>query len=307
MAKRMNPSEKLIEMLKYKRPEGSIHQTLFCNRFIAPLMGKPDSFGNYTKIIGDAPNVSFMAHHDTVHKESGFQTVFLDNGILSSDSNCLGADCTTGVWLILELIKAKIPGVYVIHAGEELGCIGSRALVASEPAWLDHVDFAISFDRMKTGSIITHQMGYRTASEAFSESLSDILALGHESDSGGSYTDSNEYIDVVAECTNLSVGYYNQHTAKETQDLVYAMQLRDRLINADWSKLVKDRKPGETDYLDWDYGFYRGDNYKRTLSVKQFIQDYPDELAEILEYLGVTGDMLSDELDQMYNFNKEVM
>jgi hypothetical protein len=44
-------------------------------------------------------------------------------------SNCLGADCTTGVWLILEMIKANVPGVYVIHSDEEVGGKGARDMV----------------------------------------------------------------------------------------------------------------------------------------------------------------------------------
>ena len=52
-------------------------------------------------------------------------------------SSCLGADCTTGIWLIMNMIEAKvIEGVYVIHAAEEVGCKGSRALVADDPEWL---------------------------------------------------------------------------------------------------------------------------------------------------------------------------
>lgn len=294
-------AKKLINMLSYKRPQGSKHQELFCKRFIEPLMGKPDKHGNYIKIIGDKPNVSFMSHHDTVHREGGFQSVFLDNGLLSSDGDCLGADCTVGVWLMLEMIKANVSGVYVIHASEEIGCLGSRALVDDKPEWLDSIDFAISFDRKGVGSIITHQMGLRCCSETFSESLSDILNLGHTSDNTGSYTDSNEYIYNVSECTNLSVGYYNQHTNKETQDLVYALQLRDRLISADWSKLVSERIPGdyEFDEKPW-YGWNNEENSSH-LSLKDYIDLYPDETVLALESLGVSVDMLKEEINFMFS------
>ena len=49
----------LVEMLRYKRPEGSDTQKAFCKRFLEPTFGKPDQFGNYIKIIGDKPNVCF--------------------------------------------------------------------------------------------------------------------------------------------------------------------------------------------------------------------------------------------------------
>ena len=44
----MNKStKKLLEMLSYKRKEGSVGQKLFNERFIQPMMGKPDEVGNY--------------------------------------------------------------------------------------------------------------------------------------------------------------------------------------------------------------------------------------------------------------------
>lgn len=290
----------LLEMLEYMRPEGSLAQKEFCERFLEPLMGKPDAHGNYILIIGDKPKVAFMAHHDTVHREGGKQKleITLDN-VVFSDANCLGADCTTGVWLITEMIQAGIEGVYVVHAGEEKGCIGSSALVKERPAWIKHVDAAISFDRKGTSSIITHQMGMRTASEAFSKSLEGILKLGLKSDDGGSYTDSNEYAYVVSECTNISVGYYNQHTKSEYQDLDFAYQLRDALIQADWSQLECKRVPSTLEYADY-YG-NTSSSYSRRFFSDSFwqpvrtgpmgdlvdvIEEYPEAVALLLSQLG---------------------
>ena len=251
----------LKEMLEYKRPEGSVHQRKFCNRYLLPVMGGPDNFGNYIKIVGDKPKVAFMAHHDTVHKETGKQKVNYKAGFYSVDADCLGADCTAGVYLILKMIEANVPGVYVVHAGEEIGCVGSSKLVKSKPSWLDHVDFAISFDRKGYGSIITHQLGIRTCSDEFAESLAFILDLEYEADTTGAYTDSNEYRGVVAECTNISVGYFNQHTKSEVQDRVFLDMLCEKLIAADWSMLAKVRNP-EYEYNSWDEDYYQ-DFYNR--------------------------------------------
>ena len=62
-------SHSLIEMLRYKRPEGSVTQREFCKRFLEPTFGRPDKHGNYIHIVGDKPNLCFTAHHDTVHKD----------------------------------------------------------------------------------------------------------------------------------------------------------------------------------------------------------------------------------------------
>ena len=300
-----------IEMLSYMRPEGSKYQKKFCNRYLMPIFGRPDEFGNYTHIVGDSPRIAFMAHHDTVHAKSGRQAVTIDGDFAKSSSNeCLGADCTTGIYIMISMIEAGVEGVYVVHAAEEIGCIGSRALVGSNPSWLHHVDAAISLDRKGYASIITHQMGMRTCSSEFASSLSNILDLGMKADDTGSYTDSNEYKDVIPECTNISVGYFNQHTSKESQDLVFVETLVDALINADWSKLAIKRTAGEQEqkvYEDkWVDRYWRPDDLWKPYTSKQLeeydmlqlVKKYPDEIVNILMDHGYTASDLLDEIQR---------
>ena len=292
-----------IEMLRYKRPQGSRAQRKFCNRFLKPVFGDPDTHGNYTLVLGDKPKVMFAAHHDTVHWRGGKQNVYIEGNVIRSNSDCLGADCTTGVYIILEMILAGVEGTYVVHAAEEVGCVGSSALVADNPDFLSHTDFCISFDRYGTKSIITHQMFTETCSEAFSQSLSGILGMGHESDPNGSYTDSNEYRGVVAECTNLSVGYYDQHTKRESQDWEYLDGLIDALISADWNKLVVDRTPS-LGYDDLDnrhtYDYYQCDETEDKLY--NFVRQYPQTVVDMLDSYGITYEDILEEYDQRNRF-----
>lgn len=324
----MTTSYSLLDMIVYRRPQGSRHQQKFCRRFLEPVFGKPDMHGNYYKIIGDKPRVAFMAHHDTVHKTDGRQVVVVDGDFIKvgGESNCLGADCTTGVYIILRMIEAGIPGVYVVHASEEIGCLGSAALVKDFPQWMMHVDYAISFDRMGYNSVITHQLGMRTCSDEFAESLADILDMNYEIDTGGVYTDSNEYVDFIAECTNISVGYFDQHGKNERQDMVFLELLVTKLIEADWSKLVKKRVAGTKEYSsrrkdlnkywgldDWDdprecysstigrrlssIDYYDDDYHKpKKESLASLVKRYPQYVAEILEGYGFTYDDLLDEI-----------
>ena len=309
----------LVEMLRYKRPEGSATQRAFCKRFLEPTFGKPDKFGNYIKIIGDKPNVCYTAHHDTVHTTDGFQKLIIMNDVVSisnhADSNCLGADCTTGVWLILGMIEFGVQGVYVIHAAEESGCQGSQQLVSSEPKWLSYIDAVISFDRKGQKSVITHQMGIRTASDAFAKSFIDVVNMSQlEPDSTGSYTDSNEYAPLVSECTNISVGYYNQHTKNEVQDLDYADELLLALCQADWSGLVFERDVSEVEDL-WrnvsggdKYGYKYSYDDDNAFDLEQIIIDYPTRVAELLDSYGFNPHTLMEEcqIDDMsmyYNYS----
>lgn len=313
----MGDTELLLKLLSYKRPEGTMTQRIFCERFLQPVMGQPDPDGNYVHVVynadGSAPNLCFTAHHDTVHKTEGLQKVLYDthlNVAYVEHGECLGADCTTGIWLILKMIEASVPGIYVIHAGEEIGCVGSSALVKNMPSWLFNTDAVISFDRYGTKSIITHQMGRRTASESFSESLADVLGtLTLSSDPDGSYTDSNEYIDVVGECTNLSVGYYNQHTKNEYQDIDYAIALKDALITADWSKLKFERLAGDIEYDSWWDDGYTGRGWKSANknqasheSIAELIYDNPEGVAMLLEAWGFNVTDIEEGIEELEGY-----
>jgi hypothetical protein len=236
-----------------------------------------------------------MSHHDTVHSKDGMQTPYIVDDTVFINEDCLGADCTTGIYIMLSMIELGIEGVYVVHAAEEVGCIGSSAIVMDDPLWLSHVDIAISFDRFGTKSVITHQMGERTCSDDFANSLADQLGLGHQCDAKGSYTDSNEYRGVIAECTNLSVGYYNQHSAKEQQDLVYLDDLIDALAHVDWSKLKVSREP----QIEFDESWsIRGQSWGEEESsdeMFQFVRSNPQLVCDMLESYGITYNDLLEE------------
>ena len=309
------PKHSLIEMLKYKRPSNSWSEEAFCRQYLEPVFGEPDDHGNYVKIIYEPvargfvqPKVCFAAHYDTVHNVAGMQQVLVTGDIVTAvQSNCLGADCTTGVWLILGMMEQKIPGVYVIHSGEESGCIGSSALVQDNPDWIQYTKAVISFDRKGEESIITHQMGARTASDAFAVSLSAALDMPSlRPDATGSYTDSNEYAGVVSECTNLSVGYVHQHTAKESQDIYFAYMLLDKLINADWSKLVFERDPSTHRTFD-DYNYFgkwgpstskRNTPKTNEEQLLDLIYDHPEAIANILADWDCDAEYLYQQIKQ---------
>jgi hypothetical protein len=298
-----------FQMIRWMRPAGSAALDLFCEMYLEPIFGKPDTHGNYIKIInnndGSAPNLCFTAHSDTVHDEGGIQDLEADgNWLFARGSDCLGADCTTGVWLILEMIHCGVPGVYVIHAEEEIGCVGSRHLVKDKPKWLDDIDAVISFDRKGNDSIVTHQLGIRTCSDAFAKSFALAIDMPMKPDSGGVYTDSNEYIDIVGECTNISVGYLAQHTASECQDMEFLVELRDKLVDADWSKLVFSRQPMDPTEYEYDYMGYRskfdtryydGTDKEQDL-ILTLVYDHPEEIATYLYNLGFSADTIAEEL-----------
>lgn len=293
----------LLEMLTYRRPAWSRTERKFINRFIVPLGVCEDAFGNLYKRIGTAP-VLYSCHTDTVHMESGRQRVRVSKGIVVQDdarSNCLGADDTAGAWLMMEMIRADQPGLYVFHRAEEVGGKGSEFIAGQTPELLAGIDCAIAFDRRGHTSIITHQGG-RCCSDAFAKSLARALGMGHVTDSGGMFTDTANYTGLIGECTNVSVGYMNEHTKRETLDLTYMEHLHKALLALDVTELVSARGAGEADPDDYDYskgwpGHFDDDDQmpigQTTRVLAALVRDHPDEVADWLEEYGITPDEIA--------------
>ena len=347
----------LTGMLKSVRPAGGAGEKAYIDKMLSSIrrMG-------YTPIIDDAGNiivnnlpttdatsmVMFASHTDSVHRtdspDGTQQLAFKSDdrtivGLASQDKqqlgvkpNCLGADCATGNYIMLRLLQANAKGLYVFFREEEVGGIGSeffRNDPQNEKYW-DKLTHCISFDRKGYTSIITAQWGGECASDAFADDLAEAIAVADVNkrldafvaDPTGSFTDSANFTDVISECTNLSVGYFNQHTTSETQDLQFADDLCDALCRIDWTELNSYRDPKETTVYSratakssgytWvdhsypfgsqsDYGAYY-DDYMDDPSVlladlhynlqhggleyaKELVINSPEQAAELLIYL----------------------
>lgn len=274
----------LREMLTYCRPEGSFTEWLFCERFIAGLPGmQQDEHGNYRVSIGESP-VLWSCHTDTVHRRGGRQRVHVKNGLFSlkSDSSCLGADDTAGIWLMRQMILRGIPGHYVFHYGEEMGGLGSSALAEYEHDWLAQIKWAIALDRAGYTDVITHQRGYRCCSNSFAEELAQRLGFGYQPCDAGIYTDTAEYEAIVPECTNLSVGYFSCHSSAETLDGDHLVRLLGALCALDVDTLPCERDPAAVDEDLWkdDYDYYYH-NYDRQPDFFDLLKTLPDEDRDV--------------------------
>lgn len=307
----------LIGMLAYCRPAGARGERRFIHEFVTPLGVSQDAAGNLIKRIGTAP-IMYSCHTDTVHKQGGRQHLAIDHGIAKlacdSASSCLGADDTAGVWLMRELILAKRPGLYVFHRGEEIGGIGSQHIADNTPELLDGIEAAIALDRKGKNSVVTHQWGGRCASDAFAASIAGHIGGAYAADNGGTFTDTANYIEIVPECTNLSVGYEHCHTPKETLDLPFLLTLREALLDLNINTLCIERDPAEIDpndyTLDWMAGsdmyaargpwsHLNNDNEPRgRANLFTLIRDHPAETADFLESYGVNADDLADAILQ---------
>lgn len=230
-----------------------------------------DQHGNYFYKIGESRTI-FASHIDTVSKEYLKVSHVLDGNIIRTDGKTtLGADDKAGMTVMLWMIKNKVPGLYYFFIGEEVGCIGS-GLAAKYGDFKGNYDRVISFDRRGTGSIITFQSSGRSCSDAFADDLCSELnksGMSYKKDDGGVYTDSAEFMDIIPECTNVSVGYYKEHTVNEHQDIEHLTNLAQACISVDWENLSTKRDPSEVEYKS--YGNY----WKSTMGLSDdFDDDY---------------------------------
>jgi hypothetical protein len=217
-----------------------------------------DPHGNYFYKIGESRTI-FASHLDTVSKDYVAVTHVLDGDLIRTDGKTtLGADDKAGTTVMLWMIKNQVPGLYYFFIGEEVGCIGSG--LASKKEDFKDYDRILSFDRRGTGSIITHQSCGRSCSDSFADALCDefnFLGLDYEKDSGGVYTDSAEFADDIQECTNVSVGYYKEHTTNEHQDIAHLTSLAEACVQVDWEGLPTKRNPNVYEpkpYSGYGYG-----------------------------------------------------
>lgn len=245
---------------------------------VLPKSLEKDSQGNYFLKIGTSRTI-FASHFDTACKSQSIVNHKIDGDMIRTDgTTILGADDKAGVTLMLWMIEHQIPGTYYFFIGEEVGCIGS-GLAAKSLEFKGLYDRIVSFDRRGTQSVITHQSYTRTCSDEFAKELAKQLNfsdLSYKIDDTGVYTDSAEFTHLIPECTNLSVGYYQEHTFSEHQDIDHLKKLANALLFVDWESLptVRDFTKIES---SWDYprsSYTLTNNYKVKENYSRSPYDY---------------------------------
>lgn len=198
---------------------------------------------------GRTPNTTlFVAHVDTVHRRGGVNVYDCTAPIWkAAGRQQLGADDGAGVAVLSALIRSGKPAYYIFTRGEECGGIGSKYLADEMPDVLEQFDRAVAFDRKDVFSIITHQGMGRCCSDAFAEALCtglNDLGMMMMPDDTGIYTDTAEFVDFIPECTNISAGYYREHSQFESLDVTYLQQLAAAAIALDWDAMPVVREAG---------------------------------------------------------------
>lgn len=242
---------RLHTILTYRRCHASAGESLFYTDVLAPFKPTPllDDKGvqlafviDVATPLGVVPPVLWCAHIDTMHSGTAptGQTPIYDDVLdmySKEDGEPLGADDGAGVWLLLEMIDAGVPGSYIFHRAEECGGLGSSGMVKHHREWLSRFLWAIAFDRRGTTDVITRMSCGTVCSDEFALALAAKLNAGdegfaYEPDDTGSFTDTANYIRIIPECCNVSVGYDYEHSAEEILDVAHVTRLRNVVIKA---------------------------------------------------------------------------
>lgn len=258
MAK-INIRQKFIELTSRTYPYG--HEKDVVEKLGINL--ETDEHGNYFVAVGTEGDYDtmFASHLDThgqtvseiVHVFTKYDGTVVETveeaDIIKTDGKTnLGGDDKAGVVIMLNMIEENVPGLYYFFIGEEVGCIGSSALAkVHEKKPLPNIKKVISFDRKKNDSIITYQTGVRCCSDEFANALVDAFSdynsyeLNMKKDDTGGSTDSRQFMGIYNECTNLSIGYINEHKTSEEQDITFLENFADACAKIDWKSLPAKR------------------------------------------------------------------
>ena len=297
------PVPELVKLLSYRRAHNSAGEKQYIRDFILPL--GPEIVATTTNevmafiIRVGVSNIMFTSHVDSVHMNvpEVHQEVFISDGkFCKQDSQPLGADDAAGNWLMFHMIDQNVPGVYAFFRGEERGGIGSSYCAKNRPELFKNIDCAIAFDRKGKTSIITHQGMGRGCSDEFARSLARVIGLGMSPDPTGVYTDTAEFFDSIANCTNVSVGYENEHSKRETLDILFIEALRDALIKADWTGL--DHTPPDKTEIDFNSYAFLGRHPKQTAPVQVPQKLFDDTYQYVVGPLDV-ADFLFDHSQEL--------
>ena len=200
----------------------------------------------------------------------------MDGDFVKTDGKTnLGADDKAGTTIMMNMISEKVPGLYYFFMGEESGCVGSSSLsrVFESKKEFPIINKCISFDRRGYDSIITEQTGV-CASDEFAKELAkrfNEYGFWFKPDPTGIYTDSAEFTDIISECSNISCGYFSEHTKSEKQDLEFLELLGIVATQIEWDtlpivrdkdKIYKGKKSaygrsygGFNDWEDWESAY----------------------------------------------------
>lgn len=195
--------------------------------------------------------VLLVAHMDTVHKET-VKKIKYDDYVISSPQG-IGGDDRCGIYIILEMLKDFKCSV-VFTEDEEIGCIGASKFADSQYIDDCKVNYIVEFDRRGSKDAVFYSCDNKDFTEFIEEP-------GYFKKAWGSYSDICEIAPALGvAAVNLSSGYHNEHTLRETINLLEVQQ-----TIAETKKILLQKVDAPFEYIEkksssWN-NWYDDDDY----------------------------------------------
>ena len=195
--------------------------------------------GVYYLIIGK-PSIIYTAHYDTAGDSnvSLISKEYMPHIVSNGNAGILGADDKAGATVLSFMIEHEVPGLYLFFGDEESGASQSRDWAETDfytryNLPIGSIKAAIAFDRKGYSDVIQTQRSKRCCSMEYAETLSTMLSMGgfHYRPTDGLFTDTANMVYKIPECTNISIGYFNQHTSNEEQDMLFLWRMVNFMVN----------------------------------------------------------------------------
>ncbi|MCR5065337.1 MAG: hypothetical protein K6A67_06145 [Bacteroidales bacterium] len=177
-----------------------------------------DAFGNLFITRGEAHHYPcLVAHLDEVHKPCERVIRQEEDIISATDADGkpvgIGADDKNGIWIIMRMLReSDLPMKAALFVQEERHCEGSSHC---DWSFFEDVRFLMQLDRGGTSDLVTIGAHIRLSDDDYWNPFL-MEKYGYKTAKGGM----TDVVNLVAmglclPCCNVSVGYHNQHTAKE--------------------------------------------------------------------------------------------
>lgn len=219
--------------------------------------------------------ICLVAHIDTVRRTKDKLELIQENNIIRNKYGILGADDRAGVFGLLELSHLNCNLLFTL--GEETG--GTGAKLASEELDFKGVKLFIELDRKGCNEYVFYSHTLPKEIQKYVESYGYI-------ENYGTYSDIAEFEEIPG--INLSIGYYNQHTNKESlhlDEMFLTIKRVSEMINNPPKKRYKLHRSYRQKY-NTNYPFLLDNypSYEKTVHCHYCYEHFPD--YELIEMYG---------------------
>ena len=237
----------------------------------------------------------FVAHTDTVSdkKPTRFD---LNDGVLTNPDGVLGADDRAGCWSIFRLMEENIRAIFILTDLEECGGVGASACAESTilAEISENISSFIELDRRGGDDCALYGFDNMEFVKLFED-------RGYQQ-AMGSYTDIVDLSGATEIASiNLSVGYDNEHTKRESLDLHQLNATLQMLLTNLPPELYKNKYIAEESV--GGMGSYYGGYQTAVFAVKCEICDCHDKLWWVEDMMLCSYCAGVDETDYDYDDN----